>query len=542
MPSRRTLFLLTLLTVWAATVALLSATLISTAARVEWFAPAIVAREILERDLVEPPSDDAMRRAILEAIATASADPHTVWIPPERAAAFEKAVNATYAGIGAEIDARDGWLLVVTPLEDSPAAEAGVRAGDLILAIDGVSTRDRLPAECAPLLLGEPGTTVTIDLRSPEGEERRLEIVRRRIAASSVRGLERRGATAGEGWRWGLDPQRRIAYVRLSQFTERSAVDLRAALAAAAAELGGELEGLILDLRFNGGGSLGSAVAVADRFLAAGRIVEVRPRGGASFVADADDELGYAGPMIVLVNGASASASEVVAGALRDHGRAVILGTRTFGKGSVQELRPLPQEFGLLKLTTARWETPSGRVIERLPEATTWGVDPDEGFHVPMSDAEYAARAEALRRWEVPAAGRRGSGADLRRREGPDAAEGSRSADRPARGEAGLPAPASETPAGRDAAEEDRARWDDPAWIESALSDRQLAAALTALRHRIDHGAFVAVGEGAGDDASRRDELERARSRRARLMEQLAEIDRMLSSMEAAEAPSSAAP
>lgn len=537
--SRRSIFLLAMLAIWVATVLALSASLVTAARQIEWFSPAIVAKGLLDRDLVDPPDDDAIRRAIVRAVTEAADDPHTIWIPPEQAAAFEKAVNASYAGIGAEIDTRDGWLLIVTPLEDSPAAAAGLAPGDLILSIDGVSTRNRLPAECAPLLLGEPGTPVTIVVRQADGVERTVEIIRQRIAASAIRGFER----GLDGWRFAIDPERRLGYIRLSQFTERAADDLRAALASLRNELGGaEPEGVILDLRFNGGGSLGAAVDVADEFLASGRIVQVRPRHGEPHVADADGREGFTAPLLIMVNGGSASASEVVAGALQDHGRAVVLGTRTFGKGSVQEVRELPENFGLLKLTIARWETPSGRVIERLPDATTWGIDPDPGFHVAMRDSEYRALFSALRRWEVPAAGRTDEGDAAGGRDGDDASGSSlQSSQRTSERDAGVIHPASEHhETGRDTLEvtgSARAAWDDPEWLRSTLGDRQLAAALEALRQRLATGAWVAVGDIATDDSSRREELDRATETRAQLLERIGQLDELIERLDSGAAP-----
>jgi carboxyl-terminal processing protease len=476
-----------------------------------WFDPVIDVRALLLDGLVEPPDAAAMRDAAIRAMVGSVGDPYTVWIPPADLASFNKSLRGSYAGIGCEIDTSGGFLRVVNPFEDSPAERAGIRSGDLVLEIDGTSTRDRPAAECTRLLLGEPGTEVRLTLRRRDGHEEVVTVMRAPIQARTVKGLFRDES----GWRWTLAPGSDLGYVRLLQFTETSRADLRAALDAA---ISGGAKGIILDLRFNGGGSLGSAIEIADTFLSGEPIVSVRGRrdGERTFASKpSGDDLRL--PLVVLVNDASASASEIIAGSLRESGRARVLGTRTYGKGSVQEVRDLPEGRGSLKLTTAKYYLPSGRNLHREPDAIekglVWGVDPDPGYHVPMSPPEASASFDLRRRFEVP----------------------------------GGPVDPANPP-----------RFDDPAWIArggspsdpaSGLGDRQLAAAVVALRAKLDSGAWperVDESDGEGAQAAAvDDELLETLAYRERLERELTGVEERIRSLEAAReraAPEPASP
>lgn len=457
----------------------------------DWFDPIIDLRLLLEQGYIERPDAKAMQEAALAAIVAALDDPYSVYVPERSERAFAKSLRGSYVGIGAEIDMPDGWLRVVAPLEGSPAEAAGILPGDIVLSIDGEPTRGRSVDACLDLLLGEPGSPVRLEVRHADGRETALTVERREIQTRALRGF-RRGA---DRWEHAIDPGRRIAYVRMTQFLDRVAEDLAALLRPAEGEAPA---GLVLDLRFNGGGSLGAALRVADLFLAEGAIVRVVGREGQERVFSASaDALDLDIPIVILVNESSASASEILAGALQHHGRAKVLGTRTYGKGTVQEVRPLGEGLGSVKLTVARYLLPNGRSIARparVPASElAWGVDPDRGFRVGLDEGGQRALFLARRRWELP-----------------------------------FEQPSS-------------ARWDDPDWIAAApgedgtggAGDPQLAAALRALQAHLDTGgpqggSWPRVGEDPTPDTVASDELRRQLDARERLARELEALDRRI--------------
>jgi carboxyl-terminal processing protease len=476
-------------TLTLALVLLAAAALVASAAALRarsdyaWFDPLVEVKSLLERTHIDPVDSGRMRDAAIAAMAGSLEDPYTVYIPPSREADFNKELRGTYVGIGAEIDTADGWLVIVSPLDDSPALAAGVMAGDTVLAIEGESTYGLTPQQCAERLMGEAGTPVSIRVRHRDGVEAEIVIVRQPIRTRTVRGFRRNG----EGWDLMLDPRSRIAFVRVGQFTEETVGDLRRLLASADPPPAA----LILDLRSNGGGTLQGAVEMADLFLDGGGIVSVRSRRGTerSFDATATtNDLDI--PIVVLVNGGSASASEIVAGALQDNGRAKVLGTRTFGKGSVQEVRELPGNAGILKLTTAHYALPSGRSLQRRGESEIWGVDPDEGFHVAMSDAEARRLFRNRRAYEA----------------------------------IGGEAPGLEAQ-----------RWEDPEWLAESLGDTQLAAALRALQGRLADGAWPVVGGDPPAGPMPAEELAAQRDFRTRLLRELEAVEERIARLEQAE-------
>lgn len=435
-----------------------------------WSDPIVDIHSMVRNDFVELPDDSALQQAAIEGMLAALNDPYTVYVPAEDEADFTKVIHGSYVGIGAEIEIIDGYLTIVTPLEDSPALEAGVMAGDTVLEIDGASTHNLTSTQCAEKLMGEPGTPVELKVRRKDGTETKVTVMRRQIIQRTIRGAYR----VGDEWSYSLDGERGIGYIRLTQFTDATVPSLKAAIAS----LEGDLKGLILDLRFNGGGTLNGAIETADLFLARGEIVAVKNRRGESRSATAVE----AGtlpevPMVVMVNGSSASASEIVAGALQDNGRAKVLGTRTFGKGSVQEVRELPDRAGTLKMTTARYYLPSGRNIDRIGHGALWGVDPDPGFHIEVSNREYSEWFDARRQYEVVNDGH--------------APEG---------------------------------RWSDPQWIEKDLKDRELAGALRAVQGKLDTGAWPTVGDEGGVVAAVTSELQDAVTFRERLEAQIRSV------------------
>lgn len=289
---------------------------------------------------------------------TDSLDPHSAFMPPDVYREMKIDTRGEFGGLGIEITLRDGHLTIVAPIEDTPAARAGLLSGDQIVRIDGKQTKNLSIMEAVKLMRGPAGSPLTLSImREAFDKPRDYEIVREIIQIKSVRARL-------------LDQA--IGYVRLAQFQERTAEDLDAALARLSTESGGELSGLILDLRNNPGGLLDQAVKVSDRFLSGGLIVYTEGREEDSRMRFSAHRQGTEPdyPMVVLVDEGSASASEIVAGALQDHQRAVVLGTQSFGKGSVQTIIPMSDGSGL-RLTTARYFTPHGTSIQAR------GITPD---------------------------------------------------------------------------------------------------------------------------------------------------------------------
>ncbi len=445
----------------------------------EWFNPIVEIRRILLDGYVIEPNEQAMQRAMIDAMIDLLDDPYTQYVPPIEIAEFNKQLRGTYAGIGAEVNVADGYLIIVTPMDDSPALHAGVLAGDVVLEIEGRSTFDVPISECVELLTGEAGTPVNIRVRHLDGQEEQLAIVRERIVTRTVKGLRR----DGEDWSYCVDDALDLHYVRVTQFNADTVDELAAVL--------GELEsrglgGLVLDLRDNPGGGLDTAVAMADLFLREGTIITVRPRRGDEVVyrAKARETLPDF-PMVVLVNGSSASASEIIAGALQENGRAKVLGMRTYGKGSVQEVRSLPYDAGTLKYTAAHYYLPSGRNINRNPDGDEWGVDPDPGMVVPITDEAYLERFRLRREYEII---------------------------RPA--------------------DDDFAECAPTDWIRERLADEQLAEAAEALRGRVQSGEWTRVSEAEAEDEVFDLELKRATAARVRLLEQLRGVDERIGEMQ----------
>jgi len=307
-------------------------------------------------------------------------DPHSAFLDPQQVQILTSDSEGRYGGVGVEIDVRDGWLTVVSAFESGPAARAGVRPGDRFLAIDGVGARDMPIEEAQERMRGAPGTQVAVALRRPTAEDAiELRLTREII---EVRAVDAR-----------VLPDRTL-YVRLKLFQETTASELRRALdeASERAAAAGGLRGVLLDLRDNPGGLLSSAVLVADEFLTEGVIVSTRGRGGKLLREHRAAASGTrpSWPMVVLINGYSASAAEIVAGALHDHKRAVLVGTRSFGKGSVQNVIELPDNSAL-KLTTALYYTPSGRSIQAEgiePDVEVEQLDRDALTHMRQSASE----------------------------------------------------------------------------------------------------------------------------------------------------------
>lgn len=311
--------------------------------------------------------------------AFAELDPFTNAIWPSDVEEFRKGTQGEFSGVGIQIEtADDGGLRVVSPLEDSPAYRAGIKAGDVITQIDGKSAKGITLTQAVRTITGPSGTHVKLTVRSLDNTVHEFDLLRETIKVASVKGWKH---LPGGGWDYFVDPENKIGYIRLTNFTEKSAEDLSAAVDDMKAH---GVRGVILDLRYNPGGLLKSATAIVDKFLGAGLIVSTRAdretQNPPSSVSARDDGNEFAAPLVVLVNQYSASASEIVSGALKDQHRALIVGERTFGKGSVQMIFPLSDRgdaAAYLKLTTSHYYLPNGKCIHREENSTEWGVDPN---------------------------------------------------------------------------------------------------------------------------------------------------------------------
>jgi carboxyl-terminal processing protease len=296
-----------------------------------------------------------------------SLDPHSAYLTPDLYKELQMDTQGRFGGLGIEITVKGGILTVVSPIEDTPAAKAGIKPGDQIFKIEEEFTKDMTLVDAVKKMRGPKGTKIKISIKR-EGVPELLDftLVRDTIRVQSVR-----SRSLDEGY----------GYIRLAQFQERSDRDVQRVLEKMAAEKGG-IKGLVLDLRNNPGGLLTQAVRIADLFLESGLIVYTDGRIESQKQKYAAQKEGswMDFPMVVLVNGGSASASEIVAGALQDHKRAVVLGTKTFGKGSVQTILPL-DDNSALRLTTARYFTPKGRSIQALgivPDIAVEALTPQE--------------------------------------------------------------------------------------------------------------------------------------------------------------------
>ena len=329
----------------------------------------------VKSDYVEPIDDRKLIenaiRGMLEGL-----DPHSAYLDKSSYQELQEGTSGEFGGLGIEVGMEDGYVKVISPIDGTPAAESGVEPGDLIIRLDEKSVRGMSLNEAVDLMRGKPGSDITISVVR-EGEEKPIDITITRaiITAKSIISET-------------LEPG--FGYARISSFQTHTAEDLRKSIEKLKEENESGLDGLILDLRNNPGGILNAAVGVSDLFLDSGLIVYTEGRiqdSKLNFNAKPSDILRDA-PIIVLVNGGSASASEIVAGALQDHERAIIMGKRTFGKGSVQTILPM-NDKAALKLTTARYFTPSGRSIQAS------GIVPDiiiENIRVNSEDNSGSGR------------------------------------------------------------------------------------------------------------------------------------------------------
>jgi len=318
-------------------------------------------RDVFERvraDYVEKPDDGKLIESAINGM-LAGLDPHSSYMDPKSMREMQVQTRGEFGGLGIEVTMEEGLVKVVAPIDDTPAAKAGIMANDIITHIDDKQVQGLTLDQAVEKMRGPANTKTKLKIvRKGQDKPIEVSITRKIIHVSSVRGrLE------------GDD----IGFIRVTQFSEQTSDTLKKAIADLSTQSGNKLRGFIVDLRNNPGGLLDQAISVSDAFLEKGEIVSTRGRVASEtqrFNAHAGD-LTKGKPIIVLINGGSASASEIVAGALQDHKRATVVGTRSFGKGSVQAIIPLGSGNGALRLTTARYFTPSGRSIQAK------GISPD---------------------------------------------------------------------------------------------------------------------------------------------------------------------
>jgi carboxyl-terminal processing protease len=430
-------------------------------------------RAMLRQHYVKPVDDKRLTQDAIRGMLKALGDPYSEYLNPEELEQMQRQHKATLTGIGVQIRVDNGRVKVLTPLEGSPALKAGLRPDDEIAAVDGKPTAGVPLAEVVKRILGPRGKVVKLKVVHPDGVVKDVAIPRGEVRVRTVEGF-RRGDD--DRWQYLLDGKHKVGYARILYFVPGTAAELRAAIEGLQPK---GLKGLILDLRSCPGGLLDQAVGVCRLFLKDGKILTTRGADKKEHVFEADgkDHLGDF-PLVVLLNEETASAAEIVAGALRDRGRAVLVGARSFGKGSVSSILDL-KAGGALKLTTAYHYLPSGRNIQKRPGEKNWGVDPTEGDYLPLTaEQTEALRKAATKRYLL-----------------------------------GLP-------------KGERPKWTEPVTpkvLAEEHADPQLAAALRTMVARLTGGEFIKVGRpGIPDDAAR---LEQLRGRREELLRDLRRLE-----------------
>lgn len=338
--------------------ALISLPLASDAASPDTYRQLNLFGDVFERirsDYVEEVDDQALIEAAINGMLS-SLDPHSSYLNADDYRDMQVQTRGEFGGLGIEVTMENGLVKVISPIEGSPADDAGVQAGDLITKIDGEAVMGLTLSEAVDRMRGPAGTEITITVRRGDADPFDIVIVRDIIRIDAVR----------------YEAMDDVAYIRIKSFSAQTESGLKKAFSELKEQIGDRMKGVILDLRKNPGGLLSQAIAVSDAFLERGEIVSTRGRspGSAERYNAKPGDITGGKPMVVLIDGGSASASEIVAGALQDHQRAIVMGTRSFGKGSVQTVIPL-SGHGAMRLTTSRYYTPSGRSIQAL------GIEPD---------------------------------------------------------------------------------------------------------------------------------------------------------------------
>ncbi|HLO77886.1 MAG TPA: S41 family peptidase [Magnetospirillum sp.] len=333
--------------------------------------------EKVRSDYVEPVNEEELVEAALNGMLT-SLDPHSSYLNPKNSRDMDINTKGEFGGLGIEVTMENGWVKVVSPIDDTPAFRAGLQPGDFVTHLDGEPVQGLSLSEAVDRMRGLANTDIRLTVRRNGVEPFDVKLTRAVIRIQTVRS----------------NAQGNIGYLRITQFSQTTHADLVKHVAQLKKDIGKDLAGFVIDLRNNPGGLLDQAIAVSDDFLEKGEIVSTRSRKAEDtqrFNARAGD-IADGLPLVVLINDGSASASEIVAGALQDHRRALLLGTRSFGKGSVQTLIPL-QGHGSMRLTTARYYTPSGRSIQAV------GIEPDikvlQSKIEPINVPERERRSEA---------------------------------------------------------------------------------------------------------------------------------------------------
>ncbi len=348
---------------------------------------------------------DVDRRKLMEAAIRgmiAELDQYSNYISPEDLARFNQQVEQQFGGIGiqVQVDPKSKRLMVMSPLPGTPAYKAGIRAGDLIMEVEGNSTEGITLSQAVTLLKGKAGDAVKIGVKhSDSNKTEQVTLVRAIIQVATVLGDT---YNADSSWNFMLDDKKKIGFIRLTHFSRRSADELAEALKTLTKQ---GMKALILDLRFNPGGLLSQATKISDLFIESGKIVSTQGRNSPDRVWTAKKEGTFSGfPIAILVNRYSASASEIVSACLQDHKRAIIVGERTWGKGSVQNVIELEGGHSALKLTTASYHRPSGKNIHRFPkskDSDIWGVVPDKDYAVQFSTQDMRDYLDYRRQRDV---------------------------------------------------------------------------------------------------------------------------------------------
>ncbi|HXP32323.1 MAG TPA: S41 family peptidase [Stellaceae bacterium] len=373
--------------------------------------------EEVRANYVEPVTDKQLVEGAIKGMLS-SLDPHSSYMDAKEYREMMVQTRGEFGGLGMQVTMENGLVKVVSPIDDTPAAHAGMKPGDLILAIDDVPVADMSLSDAVERLRGPVGTNVTLTVRRQGVDAFQVKLIRADIKVDPVKSRLVGGT---------------IGYVRVTSFSERSSGALAEAVKALRTQSDNKLAGIVLDLRNNPGGLLDQAVAVANEFVDSGGIVSIKgrqPQDNRRYDAQPGRDLVPGLPVVVLINGGSASASEIVAGALQDDHRAVLLGTRSFGKGSVQTVLPVKESGGAIRLTTALYFTPSGRSIQAK------GIEPDVVVEpAKIEKVEVATRREADLRGALPNTGPAGgTGPAAKPAPGP-------TSEAPAPGAAATPAP-----------------------------------------------------------------------------------------------------
>lgn len=422
-------------------------------------------RELILKQYARPADSKSLAEGAIRGMLESLQDPYSSYLPAEALTQF----SPTLVGVGLQLKLDGDRVLVTEVFPNSPGQKAGVAAKDVILQVDGKAVHD--PMEAAKAIRGEAGTAVKLLVRHADGNEAELSATRGTIELPSMQGLYFNKAGAWEHW---LDAEKKIAYVRLAQFSGRTAGQLKGLLERLAGE---GLKGLVIDLRRCPGGMLSDAADTVKLFLNKGQIASIRNRDQIEqWSLSADGSATWSDlPLVVVVDETTSSAGEVVAGALKDNGRAKVVGTRTYGKGSIQSIIPLAEKGPALKLTTAFLHLPEGRPLARTKDGAGWGVDPPDGYFVPLT-AEQRTRLHEI--WQ--------QGATL----------GDAAPDQPLT----------------------------PAVLESKYSDPQLAAAVQTLTACLATGEFDKPGKSEADllaYVARREDLRKKREEVARSLQEL---------------------